>query len=141
MDVCFYKNGSGVIVNDYDLQYDVQAGTFTALYEGEEAFVITLTGVETAEINGIEFMYEMYEYEDGDVDYSFYSEESNIEFEASPWLESISKYSYFTYTMDDTTITIDGYGAEYSIDEDAGIMIFDGEEYEYIDMTRSSLSE
>lgn len=86
-------------------------------------------------------MYEMYEYEDGDVDYSFYSEESNVEFEASPWLESISKYSYFTYTMDDTTITIDGYGAEYSIDEDAGIMIFDGEEYEYIDMTRSSLSE
>jgi len=127
----FYADGTGMVSNYYDLTTDEDAGAFTVTSDGIPLFVITLTGDDTAELNGTVINYEVEDYGDGDVEYYFTAEGDSSAICASPYYEEARLDQAFAYTMTDTTITVNGAELEYTIDEDAGILTLGGVEYSY----------
>ena len=95
-------------------------------------FVITLTGDDTAELNGNEISYAAYDFGDGEIEYCFYAEGDSTEIYAAPAYGEASIDQYFEYTMTDTTISINGNAMEYTVDEVAGTMVLGGELYTVI---------
>ena len=61
----------------------------------------------------------------------FTSDETSTEIEVFPPDKVAAVLTYFAYTMDDDTITIDGEALSYTVDEDEGTMILDGIEFSY----------
>lgn len=131
-DIYFYADGTGSQYTYYpNLVEDTEGGTYTIVDDYGGELVITLTGTDTAEIEGIPFEYEAYEFNGVIASLVFTSDETSTEIEVFPPDKVAAVKTYFGYTMDDATITIDGEALSYTVDEDEGTMILDGIEFSY----------
>lgn len=133
IDAYFFADGTGYQSVRYDLVSDSANGKYTVVDgAGNTVLVINLTGVETAEIDGFDFTYEMYDFGDGEVDYYFYSDEVATEVTLYPYIDEAWIDNPLAYTMSDSLLTVNGGAMEYTLDEDEGIIILDGEEYSFV---------
>ncbi len=133
LDAYFFADGTGYQSVRYDLVSDSANGKYTVVDgAGNTVLVINLTGVETAEIDGFDFTYEMYDFGDGEVDYYFYSDEVATEVTLYPYIDEAWIDNPLAYTMSDSLLTVNGGAMEYTLDEDEGIIILDGEEYSFV---------
>ena len=132
LDIFFYADGTGSKYTYYpNLVEDTEGGTYTIIDDYGDELVITLTGTDTAEIEGIPFEYEADEFNGVIASLVFTSDETSTEIEVFPPDKVAAVKTYFGYTMDDATITIDGEALSYTVDEDEGTMILDGIEFSY----------
>lgn len=134
LDIYLYDDGTGSVCTYYpNMIEDTEGGTYTIIddYYGD-GLVITLTGTDTADIDGIPFEYEAYEVDGKILGLSFSSDDTSTIIEVYLPEKSASITKFFGYTMDDDTITIYGEALSYTVDEDEGTIILDGEEYYYI---------
>ena len=132
LDIFFYADGTGSKYTYYpNLVEDTEGGTYTIIDDYGDELVITLTGTDTAEIEGIPFEYEADEFNGVIASLVFTSDETSTEIEVFPPDKVAAVKTYFGYTMDDATITIDGEALSYTVDEDEGTMIHDRIEFSY----------
>lgn len=130
LDMYFYADGTGIMSNYYDAVIGDES--ITILEDGEEALTITMTSDSTADIAGIEYNYIVEDYGDGVSVITFTSDISATEICVYSYDSTASVDEYFAYSMDDTTLTIDGTAFPYYVDEENGIFNLNGVDYYYI---------
>ena len=124
----FYSDGTGTASTYCDLTVNEDEGTFTIIDADGFEHVITLTGDDTADVNGIAISYECFAAGGSAETYVFDIDGAGTEIWITPYVGYASLEVPFEYT--DSVIIIDDIPVEYTVDETEFKMTIGGIEYE-----------
>lgn len=131
IDMYFYSDGTGVMSSEYDA--DIDGDTITLSEEGEEIGVITMKADGSANVMGMVYEWAVDDCGENGKIYCFTSlAEPLVEIYVYEFDMSAIIGEYFSYTIDESALTIDGAALEYEIDEANGIIKLNGVEYYYV---------